>query len=172
MAMPPELIHVRPAPETRRDFAVWAVAQTPKVRTVSPTDFAVPVGLFAEVPEELMIGSLVNGHRYVSPQEDAANGTPPPGQEGDLLGVFQPEREGIPGEPLPEVPDEAYPPDAVPLDPPDFAPLDDAPADDSDESDRSDRTVRDGRPVCTDCGRPFKSDRALNSHRRQAHPED
>ncbi|MEU1852930.1 C2H2-type zinc finger protein [Streptomyces sp. NPDC019990] len=160
--MPPELIHVRPAPALRRDFATWAVAQTPKVRTVSTTDFAVPTTLFTDVPEHLLIGALVDGHRYVSPDEDEA--------PDDLLGVFQPEREGIPGQALPELPAEAYPPDAKPLDPPDFAPLDDAPTDEG--SDRSDRSAAHSGPYCVECDRPFKSDRAFNSHRRQVHPED
>jgi hypothetical protein len=75
-----DLIYVRPAPALRRDFAIWAVAQTPKVRTTDPQTFAVPGRLFSEVPEPLMIGSTVDGHRYVSPDEDAANGTPPPSQ--------------------------------------------------------------------------------------------
>ncbi|MFI2434642.1 C2H2-type zinc finger protein [Streptomyces sp. NPDC018693] len=175
--MPPELIHVRPTPALRRDFAMWAVAQTPKVRTVSTTTFAVPAKLFTEVPEPLLIGATVDGHRFVSPLEDEANGTPPP---GELLGVATPEtftgaalpeREGIPGQPLPPVPDEAYPPDAEPLPEPDFAPLEDAPAD-GEGSDSSDRTAEQSGPYCAECDRPFKSDRALNSHRRQAHPED
>ncbi|WNI20273.1 hypothetical protein [Actinacidiphila sp. ITFR-21] len=73
------MIHVQPAQEMRVDFAVWAVAQTPKIRTVSTNSFAVPPRLFVEVPEEILIGALVNGHRYVSPDEDAATGQPPPG---------------------------------------------------------------------------------------------
>ncbi|MFF5968268.1 hypothetical protein ACFY64_32000 [Streptomyces collinus] len=162
--MPPDLIHVRPTPELRRDFAEWAVAQVPKVRTVSSTVFAVPAALFTDVPERLLIGSLVDGHRYISPDEDQQQAAP--GSAGDdLLGVYLPEREAVPGEPLPELPDEAYAPDATPLD---ATPADDG----SDESDQSDRTADTGKPTCADCGRPFKSDRALNSHRRQAHPED
>lgn len=167
--MPPDLIRIRPTPELRRDFAAWAVAQHPKVRTVSTTEFGVPADLFTDMPERLLIGSTVNDHRYVSPEEDQEQAEPD-GVGPDLLGVFQPEREAIPGEPLPEVPADAYPPDAVPLDPPEFAPLDDS--DDSDDSDQSDRTADNGKPTCADCGRPFKNGRALNSHRRQAHPED
>ncbi|MFH9016315.1 hypothetical protein ACH4C6_33645 [Streptomyces sp. NPDC017943] len=137
---------------------------------------------------------MVNGRRCVSPQEDEANGAPPTGRvvglgpadgtagehgpepvpSGDLLGVYPPAREGIPGEALPDVPDEAYPADSRPLDPPEFAPLDDAPADEgeeSEQSDRSDSTASKGRLVCADCGRPIKSERALNSQGRQVHPE-
>ncbi|MGW3447336.1 hypothetical protein [Streptomyces sp. NPDC001076] len=95
------LITVRPTRELRVDFARWAVAQTPKVRTCSTTDFAVPPHLFTHMPERLLIGSLVDGHRYVSPVEDE-----------------RPQRlTAVPGEPLPAVPDSAYGPDATPLDP-------------------------------------------------------
>ncbi|MEV5929894.1 hypothetical protein ACPCSG_26925, partial [Streptomyces cellulosae] len=69
-------------------------------------------------------------------------------------------REGIPGEPLPELPDEAGPPDAVPLPAPDYAPLEDAPADHRKDS-----------LACDVCDRPFKSERGRDTHRRQAHPE-
>ncbi|MER6367432.1 hypothetical protein ABT255_03465 [Streptomyces mirabilis] len=151
-------ITVQPARDLRTAFARWAVAQDPKVRTVSPVDFAVPYGLFTSVPEQLLVGAVVDGHAYVIPDEpeptDPASGLV-------LLGVDQPEREGIPGEPLPEVPVEAYPPDAVPLD-----------VQPADVSDRSDAAAEDGQPKCPDCDRPFKSDRALAAHRRQAHPED
>ncbi|MCX4458670.1 C2H2-type zinc finger protein [Streptomyces sp. NBC_01728] len=156
-------ITVHPARDLRTAFARWAVAQDPKVRTVSPVDFAVPYGLFTSVPEQLLVGAVVDGHAYVIPDEpeptDPASGLV-------LLGVDQPEREGIPGERLPEVPAEAYPPDAVPLD------VHPAEAEDSDESDQSDPSAEKDRPKCPDCGRPFKSDRALATHRRQAHPED
>ncbi|MFI9418085.1 C2H2-type zinc finger protein [Streptomyces werraensis] len=151
-------IRVEPTRDNRVPFAGWACDQVPKVRTVSPQAFAVPHHLFTGIPEPLLIGALVDGHRYVSPDED------------ELLGVFQPEREGTPGQALPELPDEAYPPDAVPLPTPDFAPLDDAPADDED-SDRSDRAAEHTGPYCTECDRPFKSERGRDAHRRQAHPE-
>jgi hypothetical protein len=169
--MPPELIHVRPAPSLRRDFAEWAVAQEPKIRTVSTTDFAVPARLFTEVPERLLIGATVDGHRYVSPDEDQEQTAAADGP--DLLGVFQPEREGIPGQALPPIPDEAYPPDAKPLPEPDYAPLNDAPGDD--DSDSSDRDAdTDGESdgfTCDVCDRPFKTERGRDTHRRQAHPE-
>jgi hypothetical protein len=76
-----EFIRVQPTRDNRRDFAGWACAQTPKVRTCSASEFAVPHHLFTDVPEPLLIGALVDDHRYVSPDEDAANGTPPPGQQ-------------------------------------------------------------------------------------------
>ncbi|MEU6594253.1 hypothetical protein ABZ923_34460 [Streptomyces sp. NPDC046881] len=154
-----DFIRIEPTRERRVAFARWAVAQNPKIRTVSPQAFAVPADLFTGLPEELLIGATVDGHRYVSPTEDEQAG---PDGGPELLGVFQPEREGTVGEALPELPEEAYPPDAQPLDV--------HPAED--ESDRSDRNSKDDRPECADCGRPFKSDRALAAHRRQAHPED
>ncbi|WP_063895104.1 hypothetical protein [Streptomyces sp. Root369] len=154
-----EFITVQPTREQRTDFARWAIAQDPKVRTVSTMAFAVPPDLFTGMPEHLLVGALVDGHPYVSPDQgqeptEAADGP-------ELLGVNQPEVEGIPGEPLPEVPQEAYPPDAVPLD-----------VHPAETSDQSDSSAEDGRPKCLDCDRPFKSDRALAAHRRQAHPED
>ncbi|MGW6391216.1 hypothetical protein ACWFR1_12105 [Streptomyces sp. NPDC055103] len=86
-----ELLRIQPAAERRRDFARWAVSQTPKLRTASTNEFAVPAALFVDAPEEILIGSLVNGHRYVSPVEDAAQGRPEPGaphdQEHDDTGL-------------------------------------------------------------------------------------
>lgn len=68
------MIHVQPVREAMPEFAQWAVAQQPKVRTSSSVSFAVPPHLFVEVPEALLIGALVDGHRYVSPDEDAQSG--------------------------------------------------------------------------------------------------
>lgn len=160
-------IRVQPAARRRREFAVWATAQTPKIRTVAPNTFAVPADLYVGAPEEILIGALVDGHRFVSPVEDAATGTPPPDGQAWVPPVL-PLVEGRPGEPLPELPESAYGPDAVPLDPPDFAPLDDAPADDSDSSDPgADNDEHD----CGDCGRPFGTRRGLAVHRSLKHSE-
>jgi hypothetical protein len=94
-----DFIQIKPTPEQRVPFARWAVAQTPKVRTVGTSTFAVPAALFADMPEPLLIGSIVDGHRYVSPDEDEQ-------QASELLGVattqgFSQEQEAIPGEALP-----------------------------------------------------------------------
>jgi hypothetical protein len=113
------------------------------------------------VPEQLLVGAVVDGHPYVSPDEHAVATEAASGPT--LLGVDQPEMEGIPGEPLPEVPAEAYPSDAVPLD---------VHPGEAQASDGSDQSNEDDRPKCSDCDRPFKSERALAAHRRQAHPED
>ncbi|MFD3978256.1 hypothetical protein ACFWR6_06685 [Streptomyces griseus] len=175
------MIEVQPTPEQRRAFARYAVLQRPKWRTVSPTSFAVPADRFAAVPEELLIGAVVDGHRYVSPAEDAELGAQPParlldcgtcyeengeevhphpecplgmGPGVELLGVATEEgfREAAPGEPLPEVPAEAYGPDAVPI-----------PAADPDEA-------VEGFP-CPDCGKPFSSARGRDTHQRMKHGE-
>ncbi|MFB7114835.1 hypothetical protein [Streptomyces sp. NPDC056291] len=166
--MPPELIRVQPAPGLRRDFAMWAVAQNPKVRTVSQSEFAVPAREFTNMPERLLIGAIVDGHRYVSPDEDQAS--EPAGDSGgaELLGVGLPEREGIPGEPLPL---------------PDFAPLEDAPTFEAGEvalvgEDGPETyvplgdTAGDTGFACDLCPRDdFKTARGRDTHRRQAHPE-
>ncbi|MDX2643495.1 hypothetical protein PV341_07880 [Streptomyces sp. PA03-1a] len=153
------LIHIQPTRDRRVGFARWAVAQRPKVGTVGPHTFAVPARLFPDIAEELLIGAVVDGRPYVSPDEPQAAAVP--------------EREGIPGEPLPPVPDSAYPPDAVPLPPPDFAPLEDAPADDSDRSDAGtdEGPNSDGRFACGGCPRDFSTKRGRDLHQRQAHPE-
>ncbi|MEC3995162.1 hypothetical protein VSR01_17130 [Actinacidiphila sp. DG2A-62] len=150
------MIHVQPTPQLRRAFAVWATAQTPKVRTVGTSTFAVPPHLFTDVPEPVLIGATVDGHRYVSPLEDEQNA-------GELLGVataagFSEVREAVPGEPLPEVPAEAYGPDSTPLPAPDPA---DEPAD-----------LPDGVFPCPGCDKEFTTERGRDAHRRQKHPED
>lgn len=163
--MSPELIRVQPAAALRREFAVWAVAQRPKVRTASHTEFTVPADQFVHMPEHLLVGSIVDGHRYVSPDEDAQALQEPDDSLGaELLGVGL--LEGVPGQPLPEVPAEAYGPDSVPLR--------EAPADNSDSSDPAgdnDDQGDGGELLCDVCDRPFKSERGRDTHRRQAHPE-
>ncbi|WP_107058906.1 hypothetical protein [Streptomyces sp. NRRL B-1347] len=166
-----DTIRVQPAARRRREFAAWATAQTPKIRTVSPNTFAVPAALFAQADEELLIGALVDGQRYVSPAEDQEQGVTPPAapawQPPEL-----PALTGKRGQPLPAVPDEAYGPDAVPLPPPDFAPLEDAPVDETPPaSDSSDPSPDPGAPWCGDCGRAFTTTRGLAMHRRLKHAE-
>ncbi|MEW2568322.1 hypothetical protein [Streptomyces sp. NPDC047070] len=149
-----EIIEVQPAAGQLRAFARWAVAQTPKIRTVSSNAFGVPAALFTEAPEDILIGSLVDGRPYVSPDDE----------DGTVSGDVHPEPEGGPGKPLPEA---AAEPDPAPLD---FAPLEDADSGDSDPSDPSGEESEG--LTCPDCDRPpFKSDRGLASHRRHAHPE-
>ncbi|MFE9127813.1 hypothetical protein ACFYOF_20800 [Streptomyces sp. NPDC007148] len=142
-----DLIRVRPIRARLVDFARWAVAQTPKVRTVSTNTFAVPLHLFTHMPETLLIDSIVDGHRYISPDEDQESA--------------QPEPATIPG------------PDSTPLPPPDFAPLEDAPTDYG-GSDPDDELAEEsgGRYACGDCPRDFSTKRGRDLHRRQAHRED
>jgi hypothetical protein len=123
-----ELIRIQPARHLRVPFARWAVAQEPKLRTISPEAFAVPAHVFTDMPEELLRGSLVNGHPYVSPLDHEETEAAPVGAP-ELLGVATEDglREAAPGQPLPEVPATAYGPDSVPL-PVEYAPLEEAPA--------------------------------------------
>lgn len=60
-----DVIRVWPAPELRQTFAQWAVAQAPPLRTVSAHEFGVPAELYAEMPEELLVGALVDDQDYV-----------------------------------------------------------------------------------------------------------
>jgi hypothetical protein len=170
-----DLIHVKPTAENRRDFARWATAQTPKVDTVGLFVFGVPAQLFVDAPEELLIGALVDGHRYVSPDEDAAEGRPAPGEGDELLGVADPAALTPPaietsqaGAPLENAGAAGGGDSSDRSDSPgDFAPLEDAPADSGDEDDGT-RTMY-GCPLCP---RDFETERGRDTHRRQAHRED
>jgi hypothetical protein len=96
------MITVKPERSRLVAFARWATAQTPKVGTVGLGEFGVPPDLFVQAPEEVLVGALVDGHRYVSPQEDAEQGRPEPGQEElgqELLGVATPDALTPPGDP-------------------------------------------------------------------------
>ncbi|WP_100248017.1 hypothetical protein [Streptomyces pseudogriseolus] len=157
------MIHVRPASERRRDFARWATGHTVKLRTVGPDVFAVPPHLFVDVPEELLIGAIVDGHRYRSPLEDEATGTPPPGPV-DQPDVLVGELVGVPGVPLPPVPDAAYPPDAVLL------PV--APAAEPGQDGSTPDSSGGNTFACDRCPRTFTTARGRDTHRRQAHTED
>lgn len=146
------MITVEPARAMRVEFAKWAVRQTPKVRTCSPHAFSVPPRLFTHMPEELLIGSIVDGHAYRSPLEEEA------------LAAASQERTAAPGEPLSEVREAAYAPDAVVLPEPEPeqrpAPADAAPSE-----------GEGAAIVCDVCSRPFGTVRGRDTHRRQAHPE-
>lgn len=167
-------IRVQPAARLRRDFAVWATSQNPKVGTVAPNTFAVPHSLYGDVPEALLIGALVNGQRYA-----------PAAEADEVEEPFTPPvlefMTAVPGEALPELPASAYGPDSVPLEPPVFAPLDDAPEDDEEhqdqggtpgDSDPSDPDADMAQHTCSDCGRPFQTAHGLTVHRRMMHAEE
>ncbi|MFD4314993.1 hypothetical protein [Streptomyces sp. NPDC058548] len=148
-------IRIKPTVEQRVAFAQWAVAQNPKVRTVGPSTFSVPAVLYAEVPEAVLIGATVDGHLYVSPDEDQE-------QAGDLLGVateagFTEEREAVPGDALPDLPEEAHGPGSTPLPAPDTS---------SEPSEQPDGVFR-----CPGCDKEFTTERGRDTHHRQKHPE-
>lgn len=73
------VITVEPAPSLRVEFARWGTDFGPRFRTCSHNEFEVPADLFSEAPEELLIGAIVDGHRYRSPIEDDQLGITPPG---------------------------------------------------------------------------------------------
>ncbi|MFF5668804.1 hypothetical protein ACFY8S_01485 [Streptomyces hygroscopicus] len=160
------MIHIQPARDRRVAFARWAVAQRPKVRTVSAEAFAVPPRLFVQAPEDILIGSLVDGHRYVSPDEDAAAGRPAPGTP-ELLGVATPAGltptppAGALGDPTPA----HEPVPALPV-----VGQDQQEAADSDSSDSA--QAQGGAYSCGRCPRSFTTVRGRDTHRRQAHREE
>jgi hypothetical protein len=133
------MIKVRPAPGIERECALWAIAYG--VRLVSHSEFGVPDALYTDMPEELLIGSVVDGHPYRSPLEEEQQTAAPL------------EDEGAPGEPLPQVP---APAPVLPATPHSTATAPPTPA---------------GGPVCDVCGRSFKSRAGLESHRRAVHPD-
>ncbi|MFF2612370.1 hypothetical protein [Kitasatospora sp. NPDC058046] len=71
------MIRVRPAASCLRAFAAWAVAQDPKLRTVSAAEFAVPVELFPVVPEDVLAGAVIDGFPYEPPGEAPVESSAP-----------------------------------------------------------------------------------------------
>jgi hypothetical protein len=174
--MPLNMITVRPERSRLVAFARWATAQTPKIATVGLGEFGVPARLFVLAPEEVLVGALVDGHRYVSPSEDAANGLPEPGHQepagAELLGVATPDALTPPAEEYElagflagsDAPRGFLPPAPEGLD---YAPLEDAPT----SEDQDDVPAPDlyGCPLCP---RHFETVRGRDTHHRQAHRED
>ncbi|MGW8703436.1 hypothetical protein ACWGOK_42135, partial [Streptomyces eurythermus] len=119
--------------------------------------FAVDARLFVEAPEEILIGSLVDGHPYVSPDEDQdqddGEGPVPAGAE--VLGVATEagftaaagEGASAPG----------------------FAPLEDVLADEEGQGDGEALRTAYG---CPRCPRDFDTERGRDTHHRQAHRAD
>ncbi|MFD5570470.1 hypothetical protein [Streptomyces cadmiisoli] len=191
-------ITVKPERSRLVAFARWATAQNPKVRTVGLAEFSVPADLYVLAPEEVLIGALVDGHRYVSPSEDDANGQPEPtGPEpagAELLGVANPEALSDPEDPAadaaalvaavrPETIQAAM--DAVLIATDLAASNAAARGDGGDDGQALDFAPLEDAPaevpdpdgpitewVCGQCPREFTTERGRDSHRRQAHRED
>lgn len=140
------VIRIRPAARRRRDFAAWAVVQTPKVRTCSEAEFAVPAHLVPQLPEELLVGALVEGQPYMPVDQ---TGTTEGGTDQQPTAPVGPQPEPL-EEPAPE-------------------PAGATPSGGQDEA----SAEPGGRLVCGvgGCARDFGSERARRSHRRQAHPQ-
>ncbi|MDP4501059.1 hypothetical protein [Nonomuraea turcica] len=137
------MIIVQPPRALRVEMARWAVQQTPKVRTCSTTEFAVPAHLFTHIPEEVLAGSVVDGQRYISPD-------PQP----EPAAVVAPGPADPPQETLHTAPDNPHTAHTTPL------------------TTTPDTTTPDSAPYpCGACPREFTTQRGRDMHRRQAHPE-
>ncbi|MEU9576303.1 hypothetical protein [Streptomyces chilikensis] len=163
------MIPVRPDRLLRVEFARWAVAQTPKIRTVSTDTFAVPPHLYPEIPEHLLVGAVVEGEVYVPVASVAADTDPddpdpgPNDVHGDVSASTTPS--GI----VPVTSADSGP------DRPDSDP--DPRADTADVPTPAEEPVEaPGSPVddlqCPDCTRSFSTLAGLSSHRRHAHPQE
>lgn len=171
------VIRIRPTAALRVEFAQWAVAQRPKVDTVGIHEFGVPARLLAGMPESILIGSTVDGHRYASPEEDATLGRPGPGASGPAVLAAV-------GESVPET--------VIPLNRPDRSrqlaetsgleqllgtavpgPSTGAATPDGDRSDSTSNKAGEvgGGNSCDVCQRTFSTSRGRDAHRRQVHPE-
>ncbi|MFJ3545472.1 hypothetical protein ACIPQH_25290 [Streptomyces rubiginosohelvolus] len=185
-----DMIRIRPTADRRRDFARWAVAQTPKIRTVSPQDFAVPAALFVTAPEEVLIGALVDGTRYVSPVEDAARGARPPARLLDCGTCYEEDGEEVHPHPECPLPAEARPEllgvataagfselqTATPGDPLPDVPLEaygpDSTALPALDPVDAPSEMPEGVFPCSACDREFTTERGRDTHQRMKHGED
>lgn len=144
-------IRVQPAAAVRKDFAIWATRQQPKIRTVGPNTFAVPPGAYVAAPEGLLVGALVDGHPYVPVTDEAHQDEDGQGEGTSEAGgpPVLAEPEAGPDEPVPELPESTHGPDSVPLD-----------ADPSPDA---------AEFECPDCQRQYATQRGLTKHRSSAH---
>jgi hypothetical protein len=145
-----DYITVIPAREQRQRFARWSLGQQPGGLAMSSHEaWAVPSALFTEVPEELLVGALIDGRPYRAVVED-----------------FEPHGDGYrPVPPAGVVPvDDGAGPESL-----DFAPLDDADGGHADDAAPADDATEAWG--CEDCGRPFATQRGLNRHRTAVHHE-
>jgi hypothetical protein len=159
------VIRIQPTAQLRQEFAVWAVAQTPKVRTVSSVAFAVPVHLFAGIPEELLAGALVEGQPYVPvPRSTAAEPAvePAAGPAGEEHQRKAEEQEAAAAEPSPPAAGPSPPADPEPSEPGGGRVVGgqgEVPA------------AAGRRRICGigGCTRDYANDETLAAHRRKAH---
>lgn len=160
-----DMIRIQPDPKQRVAFARWGVAQTPKVRTVSVSEFAVPPHLYTHMPERLLLGAVVDGHAYIPVAPEAG---PKPQQKTPAKPKTKPN--AIPQTPTRAAAQAAMVPakaDSVPRAPQPPEP------DGSDRSDPSpDQAVTETAPFkCSGCPREFTTTRGRDLHARQAHAE-
>ncbi len=160
------MIHVQPAVEQRQSFAMWAVTQKPKVRTVGPHTFSVPPALFTRVPERVLIGALVDGHRYLSPEEDRQEPAVIPRQTDPTLTELDAFPESVTasggsragtapsklGEPHPASPDTVGPAPTPAI-----------------KQQGGQGDTGGGPYACTVCSRDFATARGRDTHHRRAH---
>jgi len=189
------MIHVQPAAARRQAFARWATRQRPKIRTTGPGTFAVPAALFTAAPEAVLIGSTVDGQRYVSPQTSPPRPAKAPTRRRPGTTKPSPKRParvsprpdagtmtpaGVEGAPAGVTPPGGGPArgDGPPPGPPDSvsAPTSPAPGADTDTTpatatSQPDDSAGDGADSwdCPACPRAFTTARGRAAHHRQAH---
>lgn len=76
---------VEASDERRRDFAVWCLAQEPRLETASAFGTEVPAELFKVMPEYLLVGAYVDGRPYRHTAHQDSDGNAVPGAYGDTL---------------------------------------------------------------------------------------
>lgn len=58
-----DTLTIEPPAEGMMPFAKWAIKHN--INTVSADSFGVPVHLFSSIPEDLLVGAIVNDQPYV-----------------------------------------------------------------------------------------------------------
>lgn len=60
-------IHIEPDGPQRPAFAAWGLAQDPPLQTATASGWDIPIGLYPDVPPELLEGAYVDGFLYGRP---------------------------------------------------------------------------------------------------------
>lgn len=94
-----QFISVQPAPGQGPALAGWLINHNPYIRTDSANSFAVPPELFTLIPEELLTGSIVDGHAYITPEPETVSGD---GSEAAPYAIEFWDNSGQPPESVPE----------------------------------------------------------------------